>query len=53
MPYPAPGSIVGGVERSRDALALARLLARAVGARLILVAVYPVAGRSAVVPPVA
>ena len=53
MPYPPPGSIVGGVERSRDALALARLLARAVGARLILVAVYPVAGRSAVVPPVA
>jgi nucleotide-binding universal stress UspA family protein len=29
-------------ERSRDALALARTLARAVGARLILVAVYPV-----------
>jgi nucleotide-binding universal stress UspA family protein len=40
-------------ERSRDALALARTLARAVGARLILVAVYPVAGRSAVMPPVA
>jgi nucleotide-binding universal stress UspA family protein len=38
-------------ERSRDALALARTLARAVGSRLILVAVYPVAGRSAVMSP--
>jgi len=50
----APGPIVVGVERSersRDALALARTLARAVGARLILVAVYPVAGRSLVLPP--
>ena len=49
-----PGPIVVGVERyerSRDALALARTLARAVGTRLILVAVYPVGGRSAVLPP--
>jgi nucleotide-binding universal stress UspA family protein len=54
MPLSAPGPIIVGVERSersRDALALARTLARAVGARLILVAVYPVAGRSAVMPP--
>lgn len=45
-----PGPIVVGVERSersRDALALARTLARAVGTRLILVAVYPVDARSA------
>ena len=50
----AAGPIVVGVEhsdRSRDALALARTLGRAVGARLILVAVYPVGSRSAVVPP--
>ena len=49
-----PGPIVVGVERnerSRDALALARSLARAVGTRLILVAVYPVGGRSAVLSP--
>jgi nucleotide-binding universal stress UspA family protein len=49
-----PGPIVVGVERSersRDALALARTLARATGARLILVAVYPIDGRSAVMPP--
>ena len=49
-----PGPIVVGVERSdrsRDALALARTLARAVGTRLILVAVYPVGSRSAVMPP--
>jgi nucleotide-binding universal stress UspA family protein len=42
--------IVVGVERSdrsRDALALARVLGRAVGTRLILVAVYPVGARSA------
>jgi nucleotide-binding universal stress UspA family protein len=54
MAVPAPGPIVVGVERSdrsRDALALARTLARAVGSRLILVSVYPVAGRSAVMPP--
>jgi nucleotide-binding universal stress UspA family protein len=47
----APGPIVVGIERSdrsRDALALARTLARAVGTRLILVAVYPAEGRSAV-----
>jgi nucleotide-binding universal stress UspA family protein len=45
-----PGPIVVGVERSersRDALALARTLARASGTRLILVAVYPLDGRSA------
>jgi nucleotide-binding universal stress UspA family protein len=56
MPLTAPGPIVVGVERSdrsRDALALARTLARAVGTRLILVAVYPVHGRSAVMPPAA
>lgn len=50
----SPGPIVVGVERSdrsRDALALARTLARAVGTRLILVAVYPIGGRSAVMPP--
>jgi nucleotide-binding universal stress UspA family protein len=50
----APRPIVVGVERSdrsRDALALARTLARAIGTRLILVAVYPVEGRSAVMPP--
>jgi nucleotide-binding universal stress UspA family protein len=49
-----PRPIVVGVERSdrsRDALALARTLARAVGTRLILVAVYPVGSRSAVMPP--
>jgi nucleotide-binding universal stress UspA family protein len=53
-PLSAAGPIVVGIEhseRSRDALALARTLARAVGSRLILVAVYPVAGRSAVMPP--
>jgi nucleotide-binding universal stress UspA family protein len=45
-----PGPIVVGVDRSarsRDAVALARTLARAVGTRLILVAVYPLNGRSA------
>ena len=45
-----PGPIVVGVERSersRDALALARTLARAAGTRLILVAVYPRDARSA------
>ena len=50
----SPGPIVVGVERSdrsRDAVALARALARAVGARLILVAVHPIEGRSAVMPP--
>ena len=44
-----PGPVVVGVERSdrsRDALALALALARAVGTRLILVAVHPVEGRS-------
>ena len=57
MPRPSlspPGPIIVGIEhseRSRDALALARTLARAVGTRLTLVAVYPVAGRSAVMPP--
>jgi len=53
-PLSAAGPIVVGIdhsERSRDALALARTLARAVGSPLILVAVYPVAGRSAVMPP--
>jgi nucleotide-binding universal stress UspA family protein len=45
-----PGPIVVGVERSdrsRDALALARTLARALGSRLILVTVYPLDARSA------
>jgi len=54
MASPAPGPIVVGVERSdrsRDALALGRTLARAIGSRLILVAVYPAAGRSAVMSP--
>jgi nucleotide-binding universal stress UspA family protein len=49
-PHSHPGPIVVGVERSersRDALALARTLARAVGTRLILVAVYPLDARSA------
>jgi nucleotide-binding universal stress UspA family protein len=49
-----PGPIVVGVERSersRDALALARTLGRAVGAPLLLVAVYRIDGRSAVMPP--
>jgi nucleotide-binding universal stress UspA family protein len=44
-PNSAPGPIVAGVERterSRDALALARTLARAVGTHLIVVAVSPV-----------
>ena len=44
-----PGPIVVGVERSersRDALALARTLARAANTRLILVAVYPRDARS-------
>ena len=43
------GPIIVGVERSersRDALALARTLARAAGTRLILVAVYPRGKRS-------
>jgi len=47
-----PGPIVVGVDRSgrsRDALALARRLARATGARLLLVSVYPVGARSATV----
>ena len=46
--------IIVGVERSersRDALALGRTLARAMGAELLLVTVYPLAGRSAVMPP--
>jgi len=50
----SPGPIVVGVdrsERSRDALALARTLARATGAPLILVAVYPRDRRSASVEP--
>ena len=45
------GPIVVGVERSersRDALALARALARAAGTRLIIVAVYAADARSAV-----
>ena len=44
-----PGPIVVGVERSersRDALALARILAGDLGTRLILVSVYPGAQRS-------
>jgi nucleotide-binding universal stress UspA family protein len=44
-----PGPIVVGIEhseRSRDALALARTLARAANTRLILVAVYPREARS-------
>ena len=52
--HSVPGPIVVGVERSdrsRDALALARTLARAVDTHLILVAVYPIGGRSAVMPP--
>ena len=51
-----PGPIMVGVERSersRDALALARTLAHATGAELLLLTVYPVAGRSAVMPPAA
>ena len=47
-----PGPIVVGVDRSgrsRDALALARRLARATGARLLLVSVYPVGARSATI----
>ena len=51
---PSPGPIVLGVERSdrsRDALALARMLARAAGTQLLVVAVYADAGRSAVMPP--
>src|SRR3954451_6211599 len=47
----SPGPIVVGVERSdrsRDALAFARMLARAVDGRLILVAVYPAAAPSPV-----
>ena len=53
-PHIAPGPIVVGVERSersRDALALARRLGRAVGAPLLLVTVYRIDGRSAVMPP--
>ena len=49
-----PGPIIVGIERSersRDALTLARTLALAAGSRLILVAVYPIDGRSAVMPP--
>jgi nucleotide-binding universal stress UspA family protein len=45
-----PGRVVVGIERSdrsRDALAVAAMLARAVDARLILVAVYPSEARSA------
>jgi len=52
-PPPAPpGPIVVGVERSersRDALALGRRLAHVAGTRLILVSVFPVGARSAVV----
>ena len=51
--HSAPGPIVVGVERSdrsRDALALARTLARAMGTHLILVATHPIAGHSAVMP---
>ncbi len=47
---PLPGPIVVGVEHSepaRDALALARTLARAAGARVILVATFPDNARSA------
>src|SRR5215210_295269 len=47
-----PGPIVVGVERSersRDALALARTLARAMETRLIVVAVYPLEPRSAAI----
>lgn len=50
----SPGPIVVGVERterSRDALALARTLARAAGSRLIVVAVYPRDRRSVSVEP--
>src|SRR6476646_7813108 len=49
-----PGPIIVGVEhseRSRDALALGRMLARAAGAELLPVTVHPLAGRS-VMPPV-
>jgi nucleotide-binding universal stress UspA family protein len=52
--HPTPRPIVVGVERSersRDALALARTLGRAVGAPLLLVAVFRIDGRSAVLPP--
>jgi nucleotide-binding universal stress UspA family protein len=52
-PQSTQGPIVVGVERSersRDALALARTLGRAIRAPLLLVAVYRVDGRSAVVP---
>lgn len=38
-------------ERSRDGLALARILAQAVGTRLVLVAIFPVDARSASVEP--
>jgi nucleotide-binding universal stress UspA family protein len=51
---PTIGPIVLGVERSdrsRDALALARTLARSLGTRLLVVAVYRAGGRSAVMPP--
>jgi nucleotide-binding universal stress UspA family protein len=51
---PYPGPVVVGVERSersRDAVALGRTLARAVGTDLLLVAVYPAGGRSSVMPP--
>jgi nucleotide-binding universal stress UspA family protein len=47
-----PGPILVGVERSgpsRDALAVARRLARASGARLLLVSIYPIGVRSATI----
>jgi nucleotide-binding universal stress UspA family protein len=47
-----PGPILVGVERSgpsRDALAVARRLARASGARLLLVSIYPIGARSATI----
>src|SRR5215210_4479644 len=53
LSHASPGPIIVGVEhseRSRDALALARTLARAVGTRLILVAVYPSDARLGSVP---
>ena len=49
-----PGPIVVGVERSdrsRDALALARTLARTLHTRLILVAVHPGEVRSSTMAP--
>jgi nucleotide-binding universal stress UspA family protein len=50
----SPGPIVVGVERSdrsRDALALGRALARAVGSRVILASVYALGARSAAMEP--